>query len=282
MYSNITSCVKTNAGITEFFKCNIGTRQGDTSSTTIFSLFINQLCTRLREGNINGIFVTENIPDIICLMFADDIANCSDTVVNLQKQLNVINEFCIDTSMEINLEKTEISVFRNGGPLRNNEKWFLGEEQIRISSHYNYLGLIFTPMLSWFSAQQKLAAQARKATFSIYKYQRAFGYFPCKDLFKLFDSMIKPILCHGAQVWGHTYSEVVESVHFDFCKRYLKLNSKTNNMVALGECGRYPIYIDYYSYCIKYWCRLLVMPNNRYPRNCYLMQKSLDDVGRRT
>ena len=119
-------------------------------------------------------------------------------------------------------------------------------------------------------------------TFSIYKYQRAFGYFPCKDYFKLFDSMIKPILCNGAQVWGHTYSEVVESVHFDFCKRYLKLNSKTNNMVALGECGRYPIYIDYYSYCIKYWYRLLVRPNNRYPRNCYLMQKSLDDVGRRT
>ena len=53
-------------------------------------------------------------------------------------------------------------------------------------------------------------------------------------------------------------------------------------MVALGECGRYPVYVDYYSYCIKYWCLLLVMPNNRYPRNCYLMQKSLDDVGRRT
>ena len=52
-------------------------------------------------------------------------------------------------------------------------------------------------------------------------------------------------------------------------------------MVALGECGRYPLFIDYYMYCIKYWCRLLEMPNSRYPRNCYLMLKSLDDVGRK-
>ena len=52
-------------------------------------------------------------------------------------------------------------------------------------------------------------------------------------------------------------------------------------MVALGECGRYPLFIDYHFYCIKYWCKLLVMSNRRYPRNCYLMLNSLDDAGRR-
>ena len=105
MYSYITSWVKANAGV---FKCKLGTRQGDTSSTTISSLFNNQLCTRLSEGNNNGIFVTD----------------CADTLVNLQKQLNIIYQFCIDTGMEINLVKIEIIVFRNGGPLRNNEKMF--------------------------------------------------------------------------------------------------------------------------------------------------------------
>ena len=44
-----------------------------------------------------------------------------------------------------------------------------------------------------------------------------------------------------------------------------------------------PLFINYYLYSIKYWCRLiLVLKNSRYPRNCYLMLKSLDDVGRRT
>ena len=49
-------------------------------------------------------------------MFADDVANCAETVAQLQQQLNVIDIFCKNTGMEINLAKTQIIVFRNGGP----------------------------------------------------------------------------------------------------------------------------------------------------------------------
>ena len=56
-------------------------------------------------------------------MFADDIANCADTRIRLQKQLNIISEFCQLTKMTVNLNKTEIIVFRNGGPLRSYESW---------------------------------------------------------------------------------------------------------------------------------------------------------------
>ena len=56
--------------------------------------------------------------------------------------------------------------------------------------------------------------------------------------FKLFYLIIKRILCYRAQVWGHTYSEVVESVHFDFCKRYLKLRSKKTR--TLSELTKIP------------------------------------------
>ena len=42
MYKNLQSCVKTSSGtVTDYFPCNIGTRQGDISSPTIFSLFID-------------------------------------------------------------------------------------------------------------------------------------------------------------------------------------------------------------------------------------------------
>ena len=57
-------------------------------------------------------------------MFADDVANCADTVARLQNQLDVIDAFCSKTGMQVNLEKSEIIVFRNGGPLRKSEKWF--------------------------------------------------------------------------------------------------------------------------------------------------------------
>ena len=40
MYRKLKSCVKVNEGLTEYFECNIGTRQGCISSPIIFSLFI--------------------------------------------------------------------------------------------------------------------------------------------------------------------------------------------------------------------------------------------------
>ena len=72
-------------------------------------------------------------------------------------------------------------------------------------SEYKYLGLIFTPKLSWSKAKRKLASQARKAIFCIKTYQRKFGYFQQDEIFRLFDSMVKPILCYGSEVWGTEY-----------------------------------------------------------------------------
>ena len=54
-----------------------------------------------------------------------------------------------------------------------------------------------------------------------------------------------------------------------------------DDCVALGECGRLPLCIDHHIKCIKYWCKLLCMPENRYPRNCYLMLKQHDSIGRK-
>ena len=43
MYSQLKSCVKIKNGLTRYFECHIGTRQGCVSSPIIFSLFINDL-----------------------------------------------------------------------------------------------------------------------------------------------------------------------------------------------------------------------------------------------
>ena len=283
MYSKLRAHVKVEGNtITQQFNCNVGTRQGDLSSPIIFSLYINDLVQYIRDTCRNGIFITNNIPDIFCLMYADDVANCADTANNLQLQLNAVSKFCQDTGMQVNLKKTEIIVFRNGGPLRNYEKWILNGQQVNTVSVYKYMGLLFTPKLVWTAAKTKLAAQARKAAFSIKQYQKPFGYFSHSDTFKLFDSMVTPILTFGSELWGFAHSEIIERSHVEFCKYFLGVNSTVNNSMVLGECGRLPLCITYYSKCIKYWCTLLQMPNHRYPVNCYKMLKSLDDVGRRT
>ena len=272
--------MRTVNGLTKAFLCNIGTRQGDVSSPLLFAFLINDLCTLLREQCTGGFFITKEVSDIFCLMFADDIANCADTRIRLQKQLNIISEFCQLTKMTVNLNKTVIIVFRNGGPLRSYESWTFNGIPVKTTSEYQYLGLIFTPKLSWSKAKRKLASKARKAIFCIKTYQRKFGYFQQDEISRLFDSVVKPIHCYGSEVWGTEYSDVIESVHFNFCKYFLGVNNSVNNAVAIGECGRLPLCVTFFTNCIKYCCKLLHMQNNRYPKNCYKMLKALDEAGR--
>ncbi len=75
---------------------------------------------------------------------------------------------------------------------------------------------------------------------------------------------------------------VVESFHIKFCKFAIGVGYNVSNVGVLGECGRYGLFIDYHAKCIKYWLKLLSMPNDRYPKQCYLYVKSLDKYNRVT
>ena len=106
MYSSLSSCVRVDSNsYTEFFKCNIGCRQGCKLSTILFNLFINDLIDEIKHTCHDGVQITNDIEDIFAILYADDMANCADTVGRLQSQINVISSFCDRTGMQINLKK---------------------------------------------------------------------------------------------------------------------------------------------------------------------------------
>ena len=143
-------------------------------------------------------------------------------------------------------------------------------ERIDIVPFYKYLGVYFTPKLVW-TKTKEVAHQASKAVCRIFQYQKHFGNFPQNDSFKLFDSIVTPILCYGSDIWGFEYSKQIEKIHSQFCKRYIGLHQNAADFFALSECGRYPLAVTYMTQCIKYWVRLVQMPNHRYPKQCYNM-----------
>ena len=61
--------------------------------------------------------------------------------------------------MQLNLGKTKIIVFRNGGYLRFYEHWTYRNQPVEVVSYYKYLGLLFTPKLKWTRAKDTLVAQ---------------------------------------------------------------------------------------------------------------------------
>ena len=82
--------------------------------------------------------------------------------------------------------------------------------------------------------------------------------------------MVVPILLYGAELWGYEQINLIENVQSQYCKYLLKLSVSTANVSALGECGRYPLYVKYLK-CIRYWIKLLHMTNDRYPKHAYDM-----------
>ena len=52
-------------------------------------------CTLLRKRCDTGIFITNDISDILCLLFADYVTHVAETAAKLQVQLNVLHEFCV-------------------------------------------------------------------------------------------------------------------------------------------------------------------------------------------
>ena len=120
-------------------------------------------------------------------MFADDVSSVADTVLDLQCQLNYIDEFCKDTGMYLNLDKSMIIVFRNGGPLRTHERWTFRGNIVEVVPYYKYIDAFFMSTLSWNKTKETLSQQASKAVVNTLKHQKRFGYFFANEALKLLD-----------------------------------------------------------------------------------------------
>ena len=71
-------------------------------------------------------------------MFADDVALLADTVVGLQRQLNLLYDFCTDFYLTVNIIKTKDVVFKNGGCLATNEKWYYNGNFFPVEQTFTY------------------------------------------------------------------------------------------------------------------------------------------------
>jgi len=61
------------------FFCSVGFKQGECSSPLLFSFFINELATALREKCTHGVQFVQGMADVFLMLFAGDVALVSLT-----------------------------------------------------------------------------------------------------------------------------------------------------------------------------------------------------------
>ena len=233
----------------------------------------------LKLSEFKGIHVWE-ATEVLLLMYADDIVLVGETIIQLQRKINILEQFCRKYGMKVNLDKTKVMVFRNGGITAKKESFYYLGKKIDIDPYYRYLGLILSSRNVWSKAVATLAAQADKALTLIKQFIRNFGHFSFQTSFKIFDCRILPILCYGSEIWGYRYWHDVERVQTDFCKFVLGVGRSTSSAAVLGECGRLPIAVHYHKRVIKYWLKLIKCDRDTLIYKCYQLQLSMDKQNR--
>lgn len=283
MYSQVKARIRCGSELTEPINCTAGVKQGDVCSPILFSLFINELAKVVIQNGRHGVNLGNDFLELCILLLADDVVLLSETVVGLQCQLNNLQEAAEYLRLTINAEKSDIMVFRKGGYLSSRERWFLNGSPLNVVNGYKYLGIVFSTKVSFDIACKDLGSRGKKAFLSVirslYQYKNN-----SLDLFlKLFDAQIQPVLQYGSELWGlDKAAHQCEKVHLFALKKFLNVEKRTPNDLVYGELNRYPILINSAMNCIRYWLRIVQMPDDRIPKQAYLMLCKFDAKGSKT
>ena len=103
-------------------------------SPFLFSFFINDLHEELRSDHILGddVGCSIGLIKLFYLLFADDLVLMSYNAIGLQRLLTKLNTYCDKYKLKVNLSKTKVIVFRNGGVLRSYENGCYGNRLFRL------------------------------------------------------------------------------------------------------------------------------------------------------
>ena len=80
-----------------------------------------------------------------CLVYADDLAICSNNLCAIQQSIDRLYKYCSDNYLGINIGKTKIMKFRRGGHLAKSDVITCNSNLILSSSFPNL------PIWVWFS-----------------------------------------------------------------------------------------------------------------------------------
>jgi exonuclease III len=285
MYSKIQSCIKRENYLGELFKCEMGTRQGCNLSPTLFKLYINDIQNIFNKRGCDPAMIDKR--PIGCLMYADDILVLSQSSKGLQTSLNNLNKYCKRWRLPININKSKTMVFNSR---KCNNVFKIGDQILQDSCRVPYLGFILTPSGKFSSTQKYLYDKASRALIVLRKTLFKVPELAVKTQLRLFDSMIKPILLYGSEVWGaylykmnKTFSvssvledttTYTEKLHSKFCRLVLQIKKNACNYAVRCELGRYPIVIDIICKVLKYYVNIGSRDNKSISKVALMLHES--------
>jgi len=166
----------------------------------------------------------------------------------------------------VNTGKSKVLIFkRYWRRLAQNEKWNLGSIQLEIVKSYKYLGVWIYHNDRFNNHLQEKLREAKLAINCTWKSLLGKKDVPMSSKYKLFSAAMRSILCYGAQVWGISHYEEVESLLRLFLKKIFLLPRFTPNRMLYLKTGLSPLQIFTAEMHFRYIQKVVTMPEHRLP-----------------
>ena len=157
-----------------------------------------------------------------------------------------------------------------------------GSETLPIVDKQTYLGIEITSSGRYTYARDILSKKAYKVFATAKRLFSSSERSTITIKNKLFDTLVKPILLYGCEIWGpellsyktHFDKSTIEQVHIKFCKQTLNTPWYTKNIACRAELGRYPLSIDIKASIYSYSLRLQHKTVNPLLKEAFHLAKS--------
>ncbi len=150
--------------------------------------------------------------------------------------------YCTENNLHINESKTKVVVFSKG-KIRKLATLKFNDIELEVVFSYTYLGITTNYNGKFKVTQKDLYDKASRAMFGLISKCRRL-HLPLDIQMKLFDSVVKPIMLYGCEVWGPYSSDVANKLQLRFLKIILGLRKSTTTVMVRGETGSFPLQCD--------------------------------------
>jgi hypothetical protein len=192
---------------------------------------------------------------LLALLFADDTALFAKSPGELQSLLDQLHRFCSKSGIAVNTGKTKIVIFEKGQS-KHQCTWSYNGVHLEIVRSFVYLGMLLNSNGRWNNTHIRLRALGSRALHGVFRIAEHV-IMPVEQQCLLFDTLVKPILNYGSELWGPHSATEIEGLHMKFCKRVLSVRKSASNVAVRGELGRLDFLTERKVNIMKFWVKII-------------------------
>ena len=281
LYADVPMSVRTSAGLSACFQSQVGLKQGCPLSPTLFGLYIDDFEAAVLAAVQRGEQL--DLPSLLGsdsplppLLYADDMVLLSTSAAGLQRQLQLLEQYCRQWGLTVNTVKTKAMLLsgadKQAAAQRTVEAAQLsfGGQQLEAVPSFKYLGITFhsTTCLAGAAAPPRTQL-ARWAMHNCRARCAELGIESTAVQLRLFSIMVDSVLSYGAEIWGVQLAakaatssscntnSAAEQLQLGYLRQLLGVRQSTPNAVVLAETGEAPLWQRWLRRAAKFWNKAL-------------------------